>query len=152
MGISVSAGTAVILVGLFLMLGVIVPGALNAHDRVNTASEKADELTLNQQETDIEIESATKGDGTLEIVVENTGTNTLTISRTSTLVNNEVLPPTETVITDTDNNQTDLWLPDETLQIIIDADDHSSGIGQLHDAKVITEYGVADRQHLEEED
>lgn len=149
MGISVSAGTAVILVGVFLMLGVIVPGMLNAHDRVTTATDRMDERTLDQKQTSVQIERAEIDNGTLEVEVENTGTTSLHLSKTSVLVNNEYVVPTNSTITETNDNETDLWLPDETTVLEIDPADHSEGLEEFADVKVVTQFGNADRTDVE---
>ena len=141
MGISVSAGTAVILIGVFLMLGVIVPGALNAHELVTTAEEERQQHHVNQQQTDINIQSITTDNDTMEVNATNNGTTSLSLAETSVVVDNTHRTIEHTAI---DNISTDLWLPDETATFEV------AGTGEEH-LVLVTEHGITDRASLEDE-
>ena len=140
MGISVSAGTAVILVGVFLMLGVIVPGALNAYDRIGAAEDDRERLHVDRERTTVSInESATAVDnGTLTLVVDNAGSTALTLSETTVIIDNELAIPETIEVAGTSNEETDLWLPEETATFTIEADDPESVV-------VVSRYGIDDR-------
>lgn len=136
MGISVSAGTAVILVGVFLMLGAIVPGMLNAHDRVATATDERDQLIMDRAETAVAIDAINQTNGTTTVDVENTGNTVLSLRETSILVDNTYVPIGEASVQQT--NETDIWLPDETASFNVSVNGSNSLV-------VVTEYGVRDR-------
>lgn len=126
MGFSVSASTAVIVVGLFLAFGMFFPAMSNSVQLVHDAeSDRADRL-LAQQNTDVELTGATfneSGEDRLVVNVTNTGSTTISVESIDLLVDNELQEietddDIETTIDDDD--ETTLFQPGETLTITID--------------------------------
>lgn len=144
MGISVSAGTAVILVGVFLMLGVIVPGMLNAHDRVTSAADERHQLQTDRGLTSIHINSTMVDNGSRTVEVENSGTTSLSLSETTVLVDNAYVTMDNLTVAGTDAAETDLWLPGEVIEFTVDEEG-------THSLVVVTENGIKDRISLGEE-
>lgn len=140
MGISVSAGTAVILVGVFLMLGIVVPGTLNAHDRVTSATDVRDEIAFERAHTALSIDDVAPTADGLRANVTNEGTTSLTLSETDVIVDNAHASVTNTSVSN--DSETDLWLPGETAELTI----ATSGSGSL---VVVAGNGVDDRTSLE---
>lgn len=139
MGISVSAGTAVILVGMFVALGVAVPGALNAYERVADAEDAREQLTFDRMHADIQITDLELDGDELTVHVVNEGSVTLSISETTILVDNQYQPEPESVANG--DAGTDLWQPGETATFTVTADDPEVVV-------VGTEHGIRDRGEL----
>lgn len=149
MGISVSASTAIIFAGLLVVLGAMYPVAANGFDRVATANSDAQDRHLDAQNTHLEFVAATyDGEGTLTVEADNTGTVALSIPDTSLVVGNEYVAfEGEEAAIDGDvdgdgDTTTELWLPGETLQLSIDADDRGLTVSEGDRVVVVSEYGV----------
>jgi len=137
MGFSVSASTAVIFAGLFLALGMFYPAMANSYERVQAADANQADRALEQANTDIRLDDASKGGGgsdPLEVTLTNTGSTSLTVSETDLLVDGTYIQRSEL---DTDST-TDLWLPGETLDITY----NPSGSFSADRVRVVTEHGV----------
>ena len=137
MGFSVSASTAVIFAGLFLALGMFYPAMANSYERVQAADADQADRALEQANTDIRLDDASKGGGgsdPLEVTLTNTGSTSLTVSETDLLVDGTYIQRSEL---DTDST-TDLWLPGETLDITY----NPGGSFSADRVRVVTEHGV----------
>jgi Putative archaeal flagellar protein F len=141
MGFSVSASTAVIFAGLFLALGMFYPAMANSYERVQAADANQADRALEQANTDIRLDDASKGGGgsdPLEVTLTNTGSTSLTVSETDLLVDGTYIQRSELdTEVDTDST-TDLWLPGETLDITY----NPSGSFSADRVRVVTEHGV----------
>lgn len=153
MGISVSASTAVVFLGVFIAAGTLYPAVSNGVEQVTTAQQQQGDRILAQQNTAIDITDATYNitTGELQVNVTNDGTTTLDVTETNLLVDgvpNSTESQYETSIAgDTD---TDVWLPGETLNVSI-----SDTRGEIFNTspdrvQVVVEYGVSDARSVEE--
>ncbi|MCL9816001.1 flagellin [Natronocalculus amylovorans] len=129
MGFSVSASTAIIVVGLFLAFGMFYPAMANSVDRVTDAQDDQADRMLSIQNTAIELENATKEDigdedeeWEVTVNVTNTGSTSIPLSRTDLLINNSYQDEPETMIQETEDTETDLWLPGETAEFTTTVD------------------------------
>ena len=124
MGVSVSASTAIIVAGLFFAFTAFYPVAANGFDRVTDAQHGVNERALEQQNTDLAVANATYDDdsGTLTVNATNDGSVGLVVSDATLVVGNEYVDlggPNATTTVDGDDD-TDLWLGDETLTVTVD--------------------------------
>lgn len=144
MGISVSAGTAIILIGAFVALGVIVPGFLDAHDRISTANEVREDRELTRMHTALTIESVDETEDELELTVVNDGSTELSLSSISVIVENEYVPIAASMIdpAGTEDTETDLWLPGEDVVLTVQKPEGATSV------QVVTGVGVTDRKEL----
>lgn len=133
MGFSVSASTALIFAALFLSFGIFYPAMVNSIERVNDArADQADDL-LDQQNTDIEIITASSG----EIQIENRGTTTLAVDKVDLFIEGEY-QERETYDTDVDGDTgTSLWVPGSVLTI------STTEIDQGDRVVVVTDNGIS---------
>jgi flagellar protein FlaF len=120
MGFSVSGATAVVYVGLLVSAAVLVPAVDRYAERHVEAVETRDERALDRRNTAIGAPNATYNatDDRLVVVVENTGTTTLAVSRVDLLVDGRyraVAPANATV----DGTETTTWLPGERLRLVV---------------------------------
>ncbi len=137
MGFSVSGATAIIFLGLFIAFGSAFTIAANSYDAVaNAETERADRL-LAQQNTAINITDIDTGTNT--ITVENTGTEELTVSGTTVIVDGQSVTTTTTSVDG--DRATDLWLPGEPAQFEV-------AVTPTQSVKIVTEYKVADRMEV----
>ena len=124
MGVSVSASTAIIVAGLFFAFTAFYPVAANGFDSVTDAQHGVNERALEQQNTDLAVANATYDDdsGTLTVNATNDGSVGLVVSDATLVVGNEYVDlggPNATTTVDGDDD-TDLWLGDETLTVTVD--------------------------------
>ena len=144
MGFSVSASTAVIFAGLFLALGMFYPAVANSYERVQAADANQADRALEQANTDIQLDDATDGGNQLDVTLTNNGSTSLTVSETDVVVDGAYIQRSEldTEVTDIDGNtdqNTDLWLPGETLDITY----NPPGPFNADRVRVVTEHGVS---------
>lgn len=163
MGVSVSASTAIIVAGLFFAFTAFYPVAANGFERVTDAQHGVNERALERQNTAVAAEAAelrdTSDDGDVDrlvVNVTNDGATGLVVSDTTLVVDNEYvdLADAETTVYDRGEatGATDLWLTDETLEIVIDEGDDLVA-GDLEDVDrvvVVTETGVRDASAVED--
>ena len=140
MGFSTSGAAAIIFIGLLIAVGIAYPVLETAHDRRSTAIDDRDDRALDLRNTAIDdLEATYDAEGEYLVVnVTNTGSTTLSVSKTDLLIDGEyvTLPEETTVEDDPDRN---LWQPGETLSITIESvDDEPDRV------KVVTEYGIAE--------
>ena len=108
MGFSVSASTAIIFAGLFLVVGILYPAVSNGYERVTDAEIDRDDAQLDMRNTDINITNIT-GE---EIKVKNEGSTSLDASTVDLVVDGDY-QERDTYTRD----PADLWLPGETLSL-----------------------------------
>ncbi len=163
MGVSVSASTAIIVAGLFFAFTAFYPVAANGFERVTDAQHDVNERALERQNTDVAVASATLFEGDEEddddeLVVEaiNDGAVGLVVSDATLLVDNEYVDLGDVTTTvydrDEETGETDLWLTDETLEIVIDDDDLDADVAEVDRVVLVTESGVRDAATVETEE
>jgi len=154
MGISVSASTAVVFLGVFIAAGTLYPTVSNGVEQVTTAQQQQGDRILAQQNTGVDVTDATYNTttGELRVSVTNTGTTTLDVPETNLFVDGA---PKSTendfATTVAGDTGTTLWLPGETLNVSVDPDDAgTSGETPPDRVQVVVEYGVSDARSVEE--
>ncbi|MFC7069959.1 hypothetical protein [Halobaculum lipolyticum] len=144
MGLSVSASTGVIFLGVFLAVGIAYPAAANGFEQVTDARQDAADRALDRVNTGVSVTNATyvAGNTTVVVVAENAGTTTLGVNDTTLFVDNEV-PPTADVTASVEGDAaTDLWLPGETarFEIVVGS--------QPNRTQVVVDHGVRDASEV----
>jgi len=138
MGFSVSGSAAIIFAAMFVGFGMFHSATVNGFETVSDAQQDRTDRTLVQQNTAIEIWSATwdGGAGELTVRANNTGSTELSVDEVDLLADNRYVRGYDTSVGG--DGATNLWLAQETLEItvtILDADP-----GRV---KLITGPGVA---------
>jgi len=138
MGFSVSGSAALIFVAMFIGFGMFYSATANGFESVNDAREDQSDRLLDQQNTKINIASATYDSTNDELVVDidNTGSTELSVSETDLLVDNVYQSGYSTSV-DGDSN-TDIWSPQARLTITVSLTNAPNTV------KIVTETGVAD--------
>lgn len=137
MGFSVSGSAALIFVAAFIGFGMFYSAAANSTEMVNDASEDRSDRQLERTNTDIEITTVNYNatSNYLNVTVDNTGTTELSVSGVDVLVDNSYQTSYRTAVEG--NEETELWLPQETLAINATVDTRPDSV------KVVTGPGVA---------
>ncbi|MFB6148739.1 MAG: hypothetical protein ABEJ48_03655 [Halobacteriales archaeon] len=137
MGFSVSGSAAVVFVGLLLAGSIIYPTVANSFDRISSAQSEYNQDVRAMRDTDITIRTASYNatNTTLSIVVENTGTTTLTVNNTDVLVDNNYTSSYQAQSV-AGVSDADLWLEGEKLRIEISIDSQPDRV------KIATRFGV----------
>lgn len=141
MGFSVSGSAAIIFAAMLIGLGMFHSATANGFEQVSEAQQDQSDRTLTRQNTAIEIRSATlnaNGNDNLVVLVNNTGSTELTISDVDLLLDNEYQTGYATQIEDDGSTDTDLWLPQEQLNMTV------TSPGTVDQVKVVSGPGVAD--------
>ena len=154
MGISVSASTAVVFLGVFIAAGTLYPAVSNGAEQVTTAQQQQGDRILAQQNTEINVTDTTYNTttGELRVNVTNTGTTALDVTETNVLVDGEP-NSTENDFTTAiaGDTTTEVWLPGETLNVSVDPGDSGGGTTELPDRiQVVVDYGVSDGRSVRE--
>jgi len=139
MGFSVSGSAAIVFAGMFIAFGMFHTATTNGFERVSEAQEDRTDRTLAQQNTAIEVTNATwnaTGEN-LTVTVNNTGSESLTVSEVDLLANNSYVAGYNTSVDG--DAETDLWLPQEELTITITSLREDPGR-----IKIVTGTGVAE--------
>lgn len=112
MGLSVSAATAVVFLGLFIAAGSFYPAVANGAELVSDAQQDTNDRALDRQNTDITVTNATYDDvnETLVVNVTNDGSTALDLDAVDVLGDNTYLRANATVEGD---DSTGVWLPGE---------------------------------------
>lgn len=141
MGFSVSGSTVIILIGCLIAFSAAFTVTVDSFDRVTTAQDEHADRLLDRQNTTIEIgdvERTQNGDDAdvLTVSVTNTGSTALSIDRTDLLIDGGYTQAEHTITNgDETIDDTDLWLPGDTLEFEVESDGES--------VKVVTQHGVA---------
>jgi flagellar protein FlaF len=138
MGFSVSGSAAIVFAGMFVAFGMFYTATANTAEQVSEANADWQDGALAQQNTAIEITSATHyvGNDSLVIRVNNTGAVGLSVEETDLLVDNEYQTAFSERSVEGDAS-TSLWLPGQTLRYNV------STASQPSRVKLVTETGVA---------
>lgn len=154
MGFSVSASTALIFAALFLAFGTLYPAMANGYERVEEADAAKADHNLDQSQTDIKLEridvQRTGGGDVQELFinVSNTGETALTVDETDLIVDGDYIvwsngDTGDEVRTSVEGDEnTNLWLPNETMEIEYGA---QTGIveSEINRFKVVAEHGAS---------
>lgn len=145
MGFSVSGATMVILLGMLIAFGMFYTVTDTGITRIVDANQERTERTLEAKNTAITIDRAeyNTSNETLQVDIGNEGTTTLTLTRTSIVIDGDLDDDVALAIA-SGSVSTDLWLPGETLRV------ESTTYAEAPDrVKIVTEYGVADRSTID---
>ncbi|MFC6825913.1 fla cluster protein FlaF [Halopelagius fulvigenes] len=138
MGFGVSGSTAIIFLGVLICTGTLYTAAAGTAEQLTDAEEENHERLLDRRNTEIDIFNATyntsDGNGVV-ILVNNTGSTTLSVRDTTVLADNEYQNVSASTYVEGDRD-TDLWAPGETLRIDLATD--------ASRVKIVTETGVSD--------
>ena len=142
MGFSVSGATVVLFLGLFISFGIAYSTANNGFERVHEAYEDNAAEKLARQNTAVDFNhTAVVNEGGqlyVNVTVNNTGTNSLSVNDTDILIDGIYTEHTKMVTLEVDGDDaTDLWLPGETLQANVSVESRPTRV------KVVTGPGVA---------
>jgi len=146
MGFSVSGGTVVLFLGIFISFGIAYSAGSNGLERVNEAYEANADDELTRQNTAIDIGDASTTDANeqtyVNVTVNNTGSTTLSINDTDILIGGNYTNHTSSnmELEVAGAAETDLWLPGETLRFNVSVD------GDPDRVKVVTGPGIADSE------
>jgi flagellar protein FlaF len=151
-GFGVSGSTAIIFLGVLIATGTLYTAAAGTAETLEDAHDSDEERLLDRRNTDINVTSVTyrnnSGSYPVEIRVNNTGTETLSVNDTSILVDNEYRPIGEAKTVTVDGTSgTDIWASGETLFIELFPEDSPP-----QRVKVVTENGVEALNTTPEED
>ncbi|NEU56479.1 fla cluster protein FlaF [Halorussus sp. MSC15.2] len=148
MGFSVSGATVILFLGIFISFGVAYSAANDGFERVNGAFEDNSEDELTRQNTAIAIGNASVanegGQSYLNLTVNNTGSSTLSVNDTDILIDGTYTNHTSDNMVRLevgDDNETDLWLPGETLHANV-------SVNNPDRVKVVTGPGVSDSEEV----
>ena len=140
MGFSVSGSAALIFVAAFIGFGMFYTATANTFEQVNDAREAQADGTLEQQNTDINIRDVTyntnpaSGDY-VNVTIDNTGSTELSVADVDVLIDNVYQTGYRSAVED--DTTTDLWLPQETLELNVTVDGTPSRL------KVVTGPGIS---------
>jgi len=138
MGFSVSGSAAIIFASLFIAFGLWTTASANSFERVSEAEADRTDGLLTQQNTAIEITSATWNGTHLIVDAENAGAAQLRLSETDFLVDGAYRTDWQADATAGGDAETDLWLSGETLTITRQVD------AQPDRVKLVASSAVAD--------
>jgi flagellar protein FlaF len=139
-GFSVSGSAAIVFIGLIVAAGIAIPSAVGSFESMASAQGDQTDRGVEALNTAIEIENASHNatDGELDVRLRNTGSTTLSVNKTSVLVDGTV-PPAGDVTTDVEGDTgAELWLPGETLNVTV------GNIADPGRVKVVTGNGIAE--------
>lgn len=142
MGFSVSGSAALIFAGLIIAFGMWHSAATESFERVTDAREAATNDDLEQRSTEIVIDSVRydANADTLTVEVNNTGANAVSLSETDVIVDNRYETNWQDRATVAGSDTTDLWLPGETLTVLVNDGTEPNRV------RIATEHGVADAE------
>lgn len=154
MGISVSASTAVVFLGVFIAAGTLYPAVSNGVEQVTTAQQQQGDRILAQQNTAVNVTDATYNTttGELRVNVTNDGTTALDVTETNLLVDGAPNSTESDFVTSiAGDTSTTVWLPGETLNVSVDPGPAGGGNAELPArVQIVVEYGVSDGLAVEE--
>ena len=139
-GFSVSGSAAIIFVGVMVAAGIAVPSLVGSMGALADSQGEQVDRGIDALNTEFEITSAEYDSNTTTLTLElkNTGSTTLSVNKTSVLVDGTIQRDADILSTDVDGeSDATLWLPGQTFTIEID---YSSP----NRVKVVTENGVAE--------
>lgn len=138
MGFSVSGSAAIIFLAAFVSFGMLFTAGYGGFEQIEDARAGHAEKVLERQNTDIDIVNVTSADSeSVNLTVENTGTETLVVNDTDVLLDGTYQVPDSTNVSDHQNP--DIWAPGEELTMNITYS-HSGSVR----VTIVTGAGVAD--------
>lgn len=143
-GFGVSGSTAVVFLGVLIASGTLYTAAAGSAEQLSDARSAESEELLDRRNTVINVASVTynTNTSTLTVTATNNGTTALSVADTSLLVDNEFAIPDSTAVDD--DTATDVWAPDQSLVVTVDADTAPALDATTPDrVKVVAENGVA---------
>lgn len=146
MGFSVSGSAAIIFIGLIVAGGVAIPSIVGNVGSLAGAQGQQVDRGIDALNTDVEIQATTYNatNDELDLRVGNSGSTTLSVNKTSVLVDGAI-PSTETITTDVEGNSgADLWLPGETVNATVENVEPTP-----ERVKIVTENGIAETTGVE---
>ena len=138
MGFSVSGATVVIVLGLFIGFGIFYSAAGESVNRIIESNNGMTDRLLDQQNTAVNLQSATYSatNSTIKVSVINTGSTTLALDETSILLDGQIQSATNAYVEN--ETETTLWMPGETATYEI------TGVSEEPTrALVVTEHGIS---------
>ena len=133
MGFSVSGSAAIIFIGLVVAAGIAIPAVIGSVGSIADAQGEQIDRGIDALNTDFEIETQLieneDDDDDLEVTLTNTGSTTLSLAKTSVLVDGDIRPGVA---------GEELWAPGEEITITID------GVPSEGRVKVVVENGIAE--------
>lgn len=148
MGISVSASTAVVFLGLFVAAGVLYPAVSNGGELLMDAQRQSDDSSLAQTNTEIDLFRAVyfTSNETLHVNATNTGTTTLDLPEVNLLVDGVPNSTNTTYVSAVQGNTgTDLWLSGEQADFRVNYPES----GEPAQVKIVVDYGVSESISVE---
>lgn len=135
MGLSVSASSAVVFLGIFVAAGVLYPAVANGVERYTDARAGEVDRALAQSNTEVELVNATydNSTNTLTVTANNTGATTIDLNETNLLVDGALASYDVTV---NGSSTTGLWLPGETATYTVDLSSEPNRV------QLVVDYGI----------
>ena len=142
MGFSHSGSLLIIFVGLFIAVGSVYTASSNTIDR--TSGAVGDQLDQHDavEGTALTVTNATTEASTLSVTARNTGTTELSLAETDLLVDGVYVEGWQDGAT-VDDEATELWLPEEQLELTVDIETLDS-VDDPQRVKLVTAVGIAD--------
>jgi flagellar protein FlaF len=137
MGFSVSGAAAIIFVSLFIGFGMMHTAAANSYERVADAEAARTDRVLEQQNTAVEIVTATHNGTHLTVEAKNAGASQLRLPTSDLLVDGRYETGWATGATVAGYGDSDLWLSGETVSITVSASTQPDHV------TVVTESGIS---------
>ena len=140
MGFSVSGSAVLIFVAAFIGFGMFYTATATSFEQITDARGAQADNTLEQQNTEIQItdvrynEAPASGDY-VNVTVENTGSTELAVGHVDVLFDSEYQTGYRSAVGD--DTTTDLWLPQETLELNATVSQEPSRV------KIVTGPGIA---------
>lgn len=120
MGFSTSAAVAVLSIGLLICVGALYPVVEQSALDVSDANERQHDRMMDARNSDVVIHDATHNtsEDTLTVIVNNTGTVTMSTEHTDLLLDGRVASDRTTYV-DGERDR-ELWVPGEPLRIEVE--------------------------------
>ncbi|ADD06419.1 fla cluster protein FlaF [Natrialba magadii ATCC 43099] len=157
MGFSTSGAVLIILVGFLMAVSVIVPTVFSVSSTTGDAFATQNDQLRDQQNTALTIDSfhhidESDSDTDAIVIITNDGSNSLSVSETTAVVNGHYYPvgpyteATTIIDGDTEREDSNVWAPGTQLEIELSESDSEVTIdGDSDSIRITTERGVADR-------
>lgn len=142
MGFSHSGSLLIIFIGLFIALGSVYTASSNTVDRTSGAVGEQIEHHTAVEATAINVTNATVEESTLSVDAINTGSAGLSLVETDLLVDGVYVEDWQDEAT-VEDEATDLWLPEEQLELTVDFGT-LDGVEDPERVKLVTAVGIAD--------
>ncbi len=140
-GISTIIGTGITLIVLLMAASIFLTSFRGYRQETQKAEEINNERIANTIHTDLEVENAIYYSSGENLVIEatNSGSTVLEVPKLLVLLDGERVTKEEIVRARVDKVQTDIWMPEERLEIEIE-----NVTAEPQRIKLVTKYGVSD--------